>query len=354
MLFPARDRERLVEAWLCHESDCLAHGDSGARQFNYSEIAGDSVAVAISNSYYVDNRNVRDNVSQLGVRAIAQREFRQIYPQAGWVEHDPDEIKTTQFSVTVEALSRGGIGPGDIAAIGITNQRETTIVWDRETGRPVHNAIVWQDGRTSDFCESLRDRGLETEIRSKTGLRADPYFSGSKIRWILENVPGARARAVQGKLAFGTVDSWLVWNLTQGRIHVTDPGNASRTMLFYIHTGDWDDDLLRLLEVPREMMPEVRSSSEFYGEASHPLLPGNAPIAGIAGDQQAALFGQACFAPGLTKNTYGTGCFMLPNTGGTPKASQNNLLTTVAWRCNGVTEYALEGSVFIGGAVVQC
>lgn len=284
---------------------------------------------------------------------VAQKEFRQIFPQSGWVEHDPEEIWSTQVGVAVEALSRGRVAAREIAAVGITNQRETTIVWDRKTGHPVYNAIVWQDRRTAAFCDELRARGYESAIQQKTGLKVDPYFSGTKIRWILDNVDGARRRAEMGELAFGTVDSWLLWNLTGGRVHATDPSNASRTMLYNIHTGDWDDDLLVWLGVPRSMMPEVRSSSEVYGEVSTELFPAPAPIAGIAGDQQAALFGQACFQPGLAKNTYGTGCFMLQNTGAMAAPSRNNLLTTVAWKRAGVTEYALEGSVFIGGAVVQ-
>ncbi len=287
------------------------------------------------------------------IRSLAQTEFRQIFPQAGWVEHDPREIWSSQISVAVEALSQKNIAPKEIAAIGITNQRETTIVWDRETGEPVYNAIVWQDRRTAALCDAYKAAGDEPAIQAKTGLRLDPYFSATKLRWILDNVEGARTRAEAGRLAFGTVDSWLIWNLTQGRVHVTDASNASRTMLFNIHSGDWDDELLQLFHVPRSVLPAVRDSSEVYGEVSHPLLSGGLPIAGIAGDQQAALFGQACFSPGLTKNTYGTGCFMLQNTGETAVTSHNNLLTTVAWRYDGKTEYALEGSVFIGGAVVQ-
>ena len=287
------------------------------------------------------------------ILSVAQSEFRQIFPQIGWVEHDPMEIWSSQLSVAVEAISRVGLQSRDIGAIGITNQRETTVVWDRESGQPVYNAIVWQDRRTSDYCDTLKAAGHEPSVQAKTGLKVDPYFSATKIRWILENVPGARTRAEQGKLAFGTVNSWLIWNLTHGRAHVTDPSNASRTMVFNIHTGEWDSELLALFGIPREMMPDVRSSSEVYGEVGAPLSATPLPIAGIAGDQQAALFGQACFLPGLAKNTYGTGCFMLQNTGEVAVPSHNNLLTTVAWRTNGVTEYALEGSVFIGGAVVQ-
>ena len=287
------------------------------------------------------------------IAAIAQKEFQQIFPQPGWVEHDAQEIWATQSAVAVEALGRAHAGPADVAAIGITNQRETTIVWDRETGRPVYNAIVWQDRRTAGFCDTLKADGHGALITSKTGLIVDAYFSGSKIAWILDNVTGARQRAEQGKLAFGTVDSWLVWNLTGGKVHLTDVSNASRTMLYNIHTLSWDDELLRIINVPRSVLPEVRSSSEVYGRVSADLGLADLPIAGIAGDQQAALFGQMCVSPGLTKNTYGTGCFLLQNTGTTPVSSKNQLVTTVAWTVNGRTEYALEGSVFIGGAVVQ-
>ncbi len=287
------------------------------------------------------------------IHESAQKEFRQIFPQAGWVEHDPEEIWSTQIGVAAEALSRSRTPAREVAAVGITNQRETTIIWERKTGRPIYNAIVWQDRRTAPMCEELRAAGAEAEIQRRTGLKVDPYFSGTKIRWILDNVPGARARAEAGELAFGTVDTWLVWNLTGGAVHVTDASNASRTLLFNIHTGDWDPELLSLLKIPRSLLPEVRSSAEVYGEIRHDLIAARIPVSGIAGDQQAALFGQACFAPGLAKNTYGTGCFMLQNTGRAAIASRNNLLTTVAWRRNGVTEYALEGSVFIGGAVVQ-
>ena len=285
--------------------------------------------------------------------AVGQREFRQIFPRPGWVEHDPSEIWATQMSVVTEALGRAHLRPRDIAAIGITNQRETTVVWDRETGEPVYNAIVWQDRRTADFCDRLKRDGHEDFIRERTGLVIDAYFSGSKIAWILDNVPGARARAEAGKLAFGTIDSWLVWQLTSDSTHITDVSNASRTMLFNIHTLAWDDELLKLLGVPASMLPEVRSSSEIYGHVSTTLGAGGIPIAGIAGDQQAALFGQMCVSSGLTKNTYGTGCFLLQNTGERPAASRNRLLSTVAWQIRGKTMYALEGSVFIGGAVVQ-
>jgi len=287
------------------------------------------------------------------IKAVAQKEFNQIFPQAGWVEHDPQEIWTSQISVAVEALANANLSARDVAAIGITNQRETTIVWDRETGEPVYNAIVWQDRRTASFCDKLRACGHESMIQQRTGLMIDAYFSGSKINWILDNVTGARARAEAGKLAFGTVDTWLIWKLTSGRLHITDPSNASRTMLFNIQNGRWDDELLELFGIPASVLPEVRSSSEVYGQVSSALGLKEVAIAGIAGDQQAALFGQMCVAPGLTKNTYGTGCFMLQNTGSKSVASTNRLLTTVAWRIGEKLEYALEGSVFIGGAVVQ-
>ena len=285
------------------------------------------------------------------VVSVAQQEFRQIFPQPGWVEHDAQEIWATQSNVAAQAINKARLTANDIAAIGITNQRETTVVWDRTTGKPICNAIVWQDRRTAGACDRLKARGLAKVIRRKTGLVVDAYFSGTKLQWILNNVPGAKAKARAGELAFGTIDSWLVWNLTGGRTHVTDPSNASRTMLFNIHTGDWDDELLKMFGVPRSVLPEVRSSSEVYGESN--LLGAAIPIAGIAGDQQAALFGQVCTKPGMVKNTYGTGCFMLMNTGTKPIASRNNLLTTVAWRIGNRTEYALEGSIFIAGAVVQ-
>jgi glycerol kinase len=285
--------------------------------------------------------------------SVAQKEFTQIYPQPGWVEHDPQEIWGGQAGVASEAIAKAGLESTAIAAIGITNQRETTVVWDRETGVPVYNAIVWQDRRTAAFCDALKEQGLEPLIREKTGLLVDAYFSGSKIKWILDNVPGARARAEAGKLAFGTIDSWLVWNFTQGQVHVTDVSNASRTMLFNIHTLNWDDELLQIMGVPKCMLPEVRSSSEVYGLTQGTQLGAGIPIAGIAGDQQAALFGQQCTRPGMVKNTYGTGCFMMMNTGEKPTISRNNLLTTVAWQVKGETHYALEGSIFIGGAVVK-
>jgi glycerol kinase len=285
------------------------------------------------------------------VRGSAQQEFRQIFPHPGWVEHDATEIWATQSGVLHEALAKAGVGAGDIAAIGITNQRETTVLWDRRTGRPVAHAIVWQDRRTAPYCDELRAAGHAPMIARKTGLVLDAYFSGTKLKWLLDHVPGARARAADGELAFGTIDSWLVWNLTGGREHVTDPSNASRTLLYDIHRGDWDDELLALFDVPRAVLPRLVPSSGVVATA--PLGGVDVPIAGIAGDQQAALFGQACHAPGLAKNTYGTGCFLLLNTGTRAVASQNNLLTTVAWERAGQRDYALEGSVFIGGAVVQ-
>ena len=283
--------------------------------------------------------------------AVAQKEFPQIFPKPGWVEHDPRDIWSTQAGVAAEVLTKANLTATDVAAIGITNQRETTVVWSRATGQPICNAIVWQDRRTASICDRLKARKLDRVIRRKTGLVIDAYFSATKVQWILQNVKDARARAKAGELAFGTVDSWLVWNLTGGKVHVTDASNASRTMLYNIAKGEWDDELLSIFGVPRSMLPEVRSSSEVYGETT--LFGTSIPIAGIAGDQQAALFGQACTKPGMVKNTYGTGCFMLMNTGTKPVASKNNLLTTVAWRIGTRTEYALEGSIFIAGAVVQ-
>lgn len=285
--------------------------------------------------------------------ASAQKEFTQIFPQPGWVEHDANEIWSTQIGVAAEAVSKAGLGVKEIAAIGITNQRETTVVWDKTTGQPIHNAIVWQDRRTADYCDSLKAEGHADSIQQKTGLIIDAYFSATKLKWILDNVEGARDKAEKGDLLFGTIDSWLVWKLTNGLVHVTDVSNASRTMLFNIHTLNWDTDLLQLFNIPVAVLPEVKSSSEIYGHTQHMLAAHSIPIAGIAGDQQAALFGQQCTHPGMVKNTYGTGCFMLMNTGTLPVTSKNNLLTTIAWQINGVTEYALEGSVFIAGAVVQ-
>jgi glycerol kinase len=290
---------------------------------------------------------------QLQVRALAQREFTQIFPQPGWVEHDGREIWSSQLSVAVEALAQAGLTPADLAAIGITNQRETILLWERKSGLPLHNAIVWQDRRTAPLCERLRSEGLEPLFTAKTGLLLDPYFSGTKLAWLLDHIPGARKQAEAGELACGTIDSWLAWNLSGGHLHITDVSNASRTLLFNIHTLDWDDDLLRILDIPRALLPDIVDSSAIYGHTAGQLLAARVPIAGIAGDQQAALFGQGCFQPGMAKNTYGTGCFMLMQTGTQPVASQNQLLTTVAWRMGGVTEYALEGSVFIAGAAVQ-
>jgi glycerol kinase len=287
------------------------------------------------------------------VAAVAQREFPQVFPKPGWVEHDPKEIWASQVAVAIEALARAHAGTKDVAAIGITNQRETTVVWDRASGEPVCPAIVWQDRRTADRCDRLKADGFEPLVRERTGLVIDAYFSGTKLAWILDNIDGARAKAAEGRLAFGTIDSWLVWRLTGGGVHVTDVSNASRTMLFNIHTLQWDDDLLRMLNVPASLLPEVRASSDVYGRVAGGLGLDGVPVAGIAGDQQAALFGQMCVRPGMAKNTYGTGCFLLQNTGERPVASANRLLTTVAWKVGDRTEYALEGSVFIGGAVVQ-
>ena len=287
------------------------------------------------------------------VRAVAQREFDQIFPQPGWVEHNPEQIAASQIAVALEAMTHAGAQASDMAAIGIANQRETTIVWNRETGLPVYNAIVWQDRRTADFCERLRSEGHGPLIQQRTGLLIDSYFSASKISWMLDNVPDTRALAEAGKLAFCTVDTWLLWKLTGGRVHSTDASNASRTMLFNIHTGAWDHELLDLFRVPLSMMPAVRSSSEVYGDASAVKGLEKIPVAGVAGDQQAALFGQRCIRPGLTKNTYGTGCFMLQNTGRRAVPSSHRLVTTVAWKIGDATQYALEGSVFVGGAVVQ-
>jgi glycerol kinase len=285
--------------------------------------------------------------------SLAQKEFTQFFPKPGWVEHDATEIWSTQLGVAAEAISKAGLTVKDIAGIGITNQRETTVVWDRTTSKPIYNAIVWQDRRTAAYCDELKARGLESRIREKTGLVIDAYFSATKLKWILDNVEGARQMAEEGKLAFGTVDSWLLWNLTRGQVHATDVSNASRTMLVNLHTQDWDDELLELFDIPRLVLPFVRSSSEVYGVTQNVLTAANIPIAGIAGDQQAALFGQLCNAPGMVKNTYGTGCFMLMNTGTEPVISKNNLLTTIGWKINGETTYALEGSVFIAGAIVQ-
>ena len=285
------------------------------------------------------------------IMGVSQKEFTQIYPREGWVEHDAMEIWSSQYAVMMEVIAQSGVNPAEIAAIGITNQRETTVLWDAATGRPIHNAIVWQCRRTADIVDALRADGLEGHIRAATGLVPDAYFSATKIKWILDHVEGARARAERGEILFGTVDTWLLWKLTGGAAHVTDFTNASRTMLFDIHKLDWDDTLLKALDIPRAMLPQVRSSSEVYGYAD--VQGARIPIAGIAGDQQAALFGQTCFSPGDAKNTYGTGCFLLMNTGRVPCESKNGLLTTVAIGLDGGVEYALEGSVFVGGAVIQ-
>ncbi len=285
--------------------------------------------------------------------SAAQKEFAQIFPQPGWVEHDANEIWSTQIGVAAEAISKAGLGVKEIAAIGITNQRETTVVWDKTTGTPIYNAIVWQDRRTADYCDELKSKGHAAMIQQKTGLIIDAYFSATKLKWILENVDGASQKLSNGDLLFGTIDSWLLWKLTNGLVHATDVSNASRTMLFNIHTFEWDKELLALFNIPASVLPQVKSSSEVYGHTQNVLAAHAIPIAGMAGDQQAALFGQQCTHPGMVKNTYGTGCFMLMNTGTKPVQSSNHLLTTVAWQINGETQYALEGSVFIAGAVVQ-
>lgn len=287
------------------------------------------------------------------IKAIAQKPFEQIFPQPGWVEHDANEIWATQSSVAAEAIAKADLNGTNIAAIGITNQRETAVVWDRETGTPIYHAIVWQDRRTAKYCDELKEKGYTDMIREKTGLVIDAYFSGTKVKWILDNVPGAREKAEKGELCFGTIDSWLVWKFTRGHMHITDVTNASRTLLFNIHTMQWDQELLDLLTIPASMLPEVKQSSEIYGETATTLFASKIPIAGIAGDQQAALFGQMCVEEGMAKNTYGTGCFLLMNTGNKPVYSKNNLLTTVAWKINGEVTYAMEGSVFVGGAAIQ-
>ncbi len=287
------------------------------------------------------------------VKATAQKEFTQIFPQPGWVEHDGNEIWYTQLGVATEVVLKAGLTVHDIAGIGITNQRETTLVWDRQTHQPVYNAIVWQDRRTSEFCNELKKSGYAENIQQKTGLVIDAYFSATKLKWILDNVTGVRQRAENGELCFGTIDSWLFFKLTNGKVHTTDVTNASRTMLFNIHSLQWDDELLKLFDIPKSMLPQVKSSSEIYGYTEEILTAKQVPVCGIAGDQQAALFGQMCIKPGMVKNTYGTGCFMLMNTGDKPVLSKNNLLTTIAWKIGDITTYALEGGVFIGGAVVQ-
>ena len=285
--------------------------------------------------------------------AKAQQEFTQHYPRPGWVEHDPRDLWNSTRRTALGAVAEANLTGKNLAAIGITNQRETTLLWERRSGRPLHRAIVWQDRRTADLCTRLKARGLEPLFTEKTGLVLDPYFSGTKLRWLLDNIPGARRRAEKGELAFGTVDTWLLWQLTGGRVHATDVSNASRTLLLNLHSGAWDDELLAQLRIPREVLPEVRASSGIYGEVSALRALRGVPISGIAGDQQAALFGQACWSPGMAKNTYGTGCFLLMHTGEKPVRSKNKLLTTVAWKIDGRIEYALEGSVFGGGAVVQ-
>ena len=290
---------------------------------------------------------------EMHIASMAQKEFQQIFPQPGWVEHDPIEIWASQAAVVAEAISKIGINGLNIAAIGIANQRETTIVWDIDTGEPVYNAIVWQDRRTSDFCDTLKAQGLVDSISKKTGLIIDAYFSGSKIKWILDNVPGAREKAEAGKLRFGNVDTWLIWQLTRGTVHATDVTNASRTMLFNINTLKWDEDMLQFLDIPASMLPEVKSCSEIFGYTKTTIFAHEVPIAGVAGDQQAALFGQMCTEPGSIKNTYGTGCFVMLNTGDSPVISKNNLLTTVAWKIGDTVNYALEGSIYVGGSVVQ-
>lgn len=288
------------------------------------------------------------------VKSVAQKEFKQIYPKAGWVEHDGNEIWSSQAGVAAEAITGAGLSEENIAAMGITNQRETTLLWERESGKPVYNAIVWQDRRTSDFCDELKEQeGLIKKIRDKTGLILDAYFSGTKIKWILDNVEGVREKAERGELAFGTMDSWLVWNFTKGETHITDITNASRTMLYNIRDCKWDEEILDMLDIPHSLLPDVKSSSEIYAQTKAPIFTSKIPIAGIAGDQQAALFGQRCIEKGMVKNTYGTGCFMIMNTGPKPITSENNLLTTIAWEVGGEVEYALEGSIFIAGAVVQ-
>jgi glycerol kinase len=289
------------------------------------------------------------------IRQMAQKEFTQYYPQPGWVEHDAEEIWSSQYGVLAEVLAKSNLTTRDVAAIGITNQRETVVVWDRVSGRPIHPAIVWQDRRTAEYCDELKAKGMGPLIAERTGLVIDAYFSATKLKWILDHVPGARGQVEKGELAFGTVDSWLVWKLTMGQLHITDTTNASRTQLFNIHTGQWDEELLRLFDIPAAILPEVRASSEVYGHTGSIMAPGSVgiPIAGIAGDQQAALFGQLCTQPGMVKNTYGTGCFLLMNTGAKAVASRNQLITTIAWTRGGKTEYALEGSIFIAGAVVQ-
>lgn len=289
----------------------------------------------------------------LNIAGISRREFRQIYPRPGWVEHDADEIWRTQYSVLKDVIDRKGISPSEVAALGITNQRETTIIWDRKTGEPVTNAIVWQDRRTAGYCESLKKNGYSELIRQKTGLVIDAYFSGTKIKWILDNINGVRKRAEKGELAFGTVETWLVWKLTGGKLHITDASNAGRTMLLNIHTLEWDKELLELMDIPDALLPEVVDSSFVYGNVHPDLLDGNIPVSGMAGDQQASLFGQLCYEPGMVKNTYGTGCFVVMNTGNRPELTSEKLLSTIAWKTGEEIQYAVEGSIFIGGALIK-
>jgi glycerol kinase len=291
--------------------------------------------------------------ADMTIAAIGQQEFAQHFPASGWVEHEPDDLLRTTLAVCREAIEKGGAKTSDIAAIGITNQRETTVIWDKSTGRSIHRAIVWQDRRTADFCEKLKRQGHEAEVSKRTGLLLDPYFSGTKVAWILDNVPGARSRAERGELAFGTVDSFLLWHLSGGKVHATDATNASRTLLFNIHKGEWDDELLKLLAIPRSILPEVKDCAADFATTDPALFGGAIAVRGIAGDQQAATVGQACFNPGMMKSTYGTGCFALLNTGATPVASKNRLLTTIAYQLNGKRTYALEGSIFVAGAAVQ-
>ena len=331
------------------DNTCSPRGENGFNRLNTKLM--DQYILSLDQGTSSSRAIIFDRTGQ--IRSMAQREFTQYFPKPGWVEHNPHEIWASQASVIAEAITSIDINGLNIAGIGITNQRETTIVWDVETEEPVYNAIVWQDRRTSEYCDRLKAEGQTEYIRSKTGLIVDAYFSATKVKWILDNVPGARARAEKGKLLFGTVDTWLIWRLTRGEVHVTDVSNASRTMLFNIHTLEWDDDLLKLFDIPRSMMPEVKSSSEVYGTTKTTIFAHKVPISGVAGDQQAALFGQMCTEPGSVKNTYGTGCFLLMNSGERPILSKNNLLTTVAWKIGGQVNYALEGSIFVGGSVVQ-
>lgn len=332
------------------EVNCLSINKNWAI-FNANNIAMQQYILALDQGTTSSRAIVFDKNGS--IVSVAQKEFTQFFPQPGWVEHDANEIWSTQLGVAAEAITKAGLTVDNIAGIGITNQRETTVVWERATGKPIYNAIVWQDRRTASFCDELKRKQLDKFIQQKTGLVVDAYFSATKVKWILDNVEGARKKAENGELCFGTIDTWLLWNLTKGAVHATDVSNASRTMLCNIHTLQWDGELEKIFTIPGNMLPQIRSSSEVYGHTQNILTAKNIPIAGIAGDQQSALFGQMCTQPGMVKNTYGTGCFMLMNTGEQPVASKNNLLTTVAWKVNGITQYALEGSVFIAGAVVQ-